>query len=70
MTTNIGTMDRVLRLILGIVLLVAPFVGGMAIFDSTAAIAVSVIAGIILIATSAMKFCPLYRIFGIRTCQL
>ncbi|MEX1235869.1 MAG: DUF2892 domain-containing protein [Roseovarius sp.] len=70
MTTNIGTMDRVLRLILGIVLLVAPFVGGMAIFDSTAAIAVSVIAGIILIATSAMKFCPLYRVFGIRTCQL
>ncbi len=70
MTTNIGTMDRVLRLILGIVLLVAPFVGGMAIFDSTAAIAISVIAGIILIATSAMKFCPLYRIFGIRTCQL
>jgi hypothetical protein len=29
-----------------------------------------VIAGIALLGTSAMKFCPMYRIFGIRTCKL
>jgi len=70
MTTNVGTIDRVLRLILGIILLLAPFVSGMALFDSGVATALSVIAGVILVATAGMKFCPLYRIFGIRTCKL
>lgn len=70
MTANLGSADRILRLVLGIVLLVLPFVGGPAIFESSAATIVAVVAGIILIVTSAMRFCPLYRIFGIRTCKL
>lgn len=70
MTTNIGTIDRVLRLVLGIILLAAPFVSGMALFASGAATAISVVVGVVMIATSAMKFCPLYRILGVRTCKL
>jgi uncharacterized membrane protein len=70
MTSNIGTIDRVFRLVLGIVLLAAPFVSGMALFASGTATAISVIAGLILIGTSAMKFCPMYRIFGIQTCKI
>ncbi len=69
MTANLGQIDRVLRLILGVMLLAAPFVSGMTIFDSSTATTISVIAGIVLVATSAMRFCPLYRIFGIRTCK-
>lgn len=70
MTTNLGTLDRVLRLVLGLILLAAPFVSGLALFDSSTATIISVIVGIVMVATSAMKFCPLYRIFGIRTCSL
>jgi hypothetical protein len=67
MTANLGTIDRVLRIVLGLVLLAAPFVSGMAIFASTPVTIVSVIAGIVMLATSAMRFCPIYRIFGMRT---
>jgi hypothetical protein len=70
MNANLGTFDRIFRIVLGVVLLAAPFVSGMAIFDSSMAMIVSVIAGIVMVATSAMRFCPLYRVFGIQTCKL
>lgn len=70
MTTNVGAIDRTFRLLLGIVLLAAPFVSGLALYESGTATVVSVVVGIVMIATSAMKFCPLYRIFGIRTCRI
>ncbi|MGB7240859.1 MAG: DUF2892 domain-containing protein [Sulfitobacter sp.] len=70
MTTNLGTIDRAFRLLLGIVLLAAPYASGLAIFESSTATIVSVIAGIVMVVTSAIKFCPLYRIFGIRTCKI
>lgn len=70
MTTNLGTMDRAFRVILGIFLLAVPFVSGMAMFESSTATIISLILGVVLIATSAMKFCPLYRIFGIKTCKV
>lgn len=70
MTANLGTIDRVFRLVVGIVSLAAPFFSGMALFESGIATALSVIVGIVMVATSAMRFCPLYRIFGIRTCKI
>lgn len=70
MTTNLGTVDRVFRFILGIVLLALPFVSGLALFENGAALLISVIAGLVMIGTSALKFCPLYRVFGIQTCKL
>lgn len=70
MTKNIGTADRVLRLVLGIILLAAPFVSGLAIFSSSAATIVAVFAGLVMLGTSSMRFCPMYRIFGIQTCKL
>ena len=70
MTTNLGKTDRAIRVILGLALLLAPFVTGMAIFNSTTATIVSVVVGIVMIATSAMKFCPLYRLLGVQTCKL
>ncbi len=70
MTTNLGSFDRVFRLILGVVLLGAPFFSGLAFYESSTATIISVVAGLIMVATSAMKFCPLYRIFGIKTCRM
>ncbi len=70
MTLNVGTFDRIFRLVLGVILLVAPFVSGLAMFENTAITVVSLIVGGVMIATAAMRFCPLYRIFGIRTCKV
>lgn len=66
MTMNLGSLDRIIRVVLGVILLALPFVTGISGVAST----VAVIAGIVLIATSAIKFCPAYRIFGIRTCKM
>jgi len=68
--TNVGTVDRAVRIVVGLILLAAPFLSGAALFQSGAATGVAVVAGIVLIATSAMKFCPLYRVLGIQTCKL
>lgn len=70
MSVNVGTIDRTVRIILGLVLLAAPFLSGMAFFESTAVTVIAVIAGITLIGTATMRFCPMYRIFGIRTCKI
>jgi hypothetical protein len=55
---------------LGVILLVAPFISGMAIFEGSVATIISVLAGLVMLATASMRFCPLYRIFGIRTCKV
>ncbi len=70
MTANVGSIDRIIRIVLGIVLLLVPFVSGMALFASGTATIISIILGIVLLATSSMRFCPLYRIFGIQTCKM
>ena len=68
MTINVGTVDRIARAILGVVLLYLAFIGGA--LDASAWKWVAVAAGVIMLGTSAMKFCPIYRIFGMRTCKV
>lgn len=70
MSANVGSIDRILRLVIGAVLILAPFVTSWGFVQSTTGTAISVIVGLVLVATSAMRFCPLYRVFGIRTCQI
>lgn len=60
MTRNIGTLDRILRLIAGLVLLALVFVGPKTPFG---------LIGLVLIATAAMGWCPPYALFGISTCK-
>ncbi|MFT5721043.1 MAG: hypothetical protein ACI9W6_001355 [Motiliproteus sp.] len=69
MTTNIGTIDRVFRLVLGIVLLAVQFVSGLSMFESSTATIVALVVGAVMIVTAAIKFCPLYRLLGLRTCK-
>ncbi len=70
MTVNVGNVDRILRLILGVVLLLAPFVSGMALFESTTATVISVVVGLVMVGTAATRFCLLYRILGINSCKI
>ncbi|WP_018689523.1 YgaP family membrane protein [Ahrensia kielensis] len=70
MTANLGTLDRLLRALVGIILLVVPIISNLAIFDSIAVTVIAAVAGVVMLTTSVIRFCPIYRIFGIRTCNL
>ncbi len=61
MPSNVGTIDRVLRLVVGLAILSLVFVGPKSLWG---------LLGLIPIATALFRFCPAYAIFGIRTCQL
>ena len=65
-TANVGTPDRIIRLILGAILIGLPFLGGAAIAGSWLAWAAPVV-GLILAATAFLAFCPIYRVFGLST---
>ncbi len=69
MTSNLGTFDRALRIVLGMVLLALTVRIGPAIFHTTASTRIVILVGTVLIATAATKFCPLYRLLGFRTCK-
>jgi len=65
---NVGTIDRSIRLVIGIVAIAAIFVGPFS-GANWERIALGAF-GLIMIATSAIKFCPLYRILDLRTCAI
>ena len=61
MTRNEGTIDRVLRVVLGLILLALVFVGPQTPWGWI---------GIVPLVTGLVGFCPLYKIFGLSTCPL
>ena len=67
MIKNIGSPDRVIRLVLGVLLLALVFFSGMPLFQAGLWKAVFTIVGLVLIGTALMNFCPAYRLLGIST---
>ncbi|MCI4662020.1 MAG: DUF2892 domain-containing protein [Neomegalonema sp.] len=67
MSANVGTIDRILRIVLGIVLIALPFVGGIELFTVDLYKYIAIAAGAVFLLTSLVRFCPLYRILGICT---
>ncbi len=57
---NVGTIDRVARIVLGLVLLAMVFVGPETPWGWI---------GIIPLVTGAMGWCPAYQLLGLRTCR-
>lgn len=70
MTVNLGTIDRILRGLIGLALIIAPLLNVPAIWSSATLAFTSMGVGAILMLTSLIRFCPLYRIFGISTCKI
>mgnify|MGYP001467974259 CR=1 FL=1 len=62
MKANVGTVDRVIRIIVGLIILSLLFIldGGIKYIG---------LIGIVPILTAFIKFCPLYTIFNINTCS-
>jgi len=57
---NVGSLDRVLRAIVGLVLLSLVFVGPRTLWG---------LIGLVPLGTAVVSFCPAYRLFGIKTCK-
>ena len=70
MTANIGTIDRLLRAVLGLVLIFFPLLNMPAIWSSGLLAYASMAVGLVLVLTALVRFCPLYRVLGLSTCRL
>jgi hypothetical protein len=57
-TKNVGRVDQILRIIIGVVFLTLVFVGPKTPWGYL---------GIVLIATAFINFCPIYSILGMKT---
>lgn len=66
MKKNMGAADRIIRIIVAIVLAILFFTHTV---TGTAGIVIIIIAAVFL-ATAFVGFCPLYTIFGIKTCKV
>lgn len=60
MQANIGTLDRTLRIVLGLALIGLVFVGPQTPWGWL---------GLIPLVTGLVRFCPLYSVSGVRTCS-
>lgn len=61
MPRNEGTIDRALRIIVGLILLSLVFVGPKTMWG---------LIGLIPLATGLIGYCPLYQILGFSTCPM
>lgn len=59
--TNVGGIDRILRVVLGLVLIGLTLSGAIGAWGWI---------GIVPIATAAMGFCPLYTVLGFSSCPM
>ena len=59
MDRNLASWDRIGRVVLGAILVLAAVTGTIGAWGWL---------GIVLLATAGMNFCPIYRVFGFKTC--
>jgi len=61
MKSNVGGIDRILRVLLGLALIGLTLSGTIGVWGWI---------GIVPLATGLFRFCPLYTILGVNTCPL
>lgn len=69
MTANVGTIDRLLRAALGVALLVLAFASGLPFFDGALAKYGAAAVGVVMLIVAATRVCPIYAMFGLKTCR-
>jgi hypothetical protein len=62
--TNVGGIDRVLRIVVGLALLAGFFL------NADGAYRWLYLIGIVPLATGLLQTCPLYTVFGLNTCPM
>ena len=63
--TNVGSIDRVVRIALGIALVAAAATGTL----TGLALTIGLVVAVIAVVTGAIGFCPLYYLLGISTAR-
>ncbi len=58
---NVGNIDKLMRIILGVVLISLVFVGPKTLWG---------VVGLVPLLTGMFGFCPLYKIFGLSSCPI
>ena len=66
MKKNVGTIDRAVRTVAGIAAIAAY---AMSMLTGTMGI-VALVAGVVLLGTATLGWCPPYAIFGISSCKI
>ena len=61
MKTNVGGIDRILRFVVGLVLVALAATGTVGVWGWI---------GVVPLATAALGFCPLYTLLGFNTCPM
>lgn len=61
MNPNIGTADRILRIVAGLVLIALAATGTIGVWGWI---------GVVPLATGLFRFCPMYRLLGLNTCPM
>ena len=61
MKSNVGGIDRILRIVLGLVLIALTLTGTIGVWGWI---------GVVLLATAAIGFCPLYTVLGFSSCPV
>jgi hypothetical protein len=61
MKTNVGGIDRILRILVGITLIALTLAGTIGVWGWI---------GVVPLLTAALGFCPLYTVLGFSTCPL
>lgn len=69
MTINVGSFDRIIRALIGVGLLYLAFLSGYSLFEQAFLKYGAAIVGLVMLMTSLLKLCPIYSIFGIKTCK-
>ena len=68
-SANVGATDRIIRLILGAVLILLPYIYASPMWaNGTIRWAIPVV-GLVLIVTALVRFCPAYHLIGVNTCK-
>ena len=70
MTVNVGTIDRILRATLGATLLYLAFFSGLPLFEAPLWKYLAAAVGIVIAVVAVTRVCPIYALFGIRTCKV
>ena len=61
MKTNVGNVDRILRIVLGLALIALTLTGAIGVWGWI---------GVVPLATAAFRFCPLYTLLGFSSCPV
>ena len=70
MHANVGTPDRIIRIVAGVALALVVLFSGIPLFASAVWFWIGLAVSVILIVTALVGFCPAYTVLGVSTCKV